>query len=104
MQLIISQRKEIVVEIINSLQFRNRTTLHAGVQICMRCRKNLLSRYTALTSKPKTEPTEIYLNIVSLRNPETPKTQFNHQSDLYSGHFRRHPMFKHMDGEVFKKS
>ncbi|KAM3181345.1 hypothetical protein ACTXT7_014554 [Hymenolepis weldensis] len=68
-QLIISQRKEIVVEIINPLQFRNRTRPHAGVQIWVHHHKNLRSRYTALTFKPKMELTEIYLDICDLSSP-----------------------------------
>ncbi|KAM3177530.1 hypothetical protein ACTXT7_004402 [Hymenolepis weldensis] len=50
------------------------------------------SRYAALTSKPKTNPTEIYLDACHLplpRNTEIPMTQRNYQPDRFSGRFRR---------------
>ncbi|VUZ45767.1 unnamed protein product, partial [Hymenolepis diminuta] len=46
-QLLVSQGEETVIEILNSLQFRYGTTSHVGVQIWVRYRKHLCSRYKA---------------------------------------------------------
>ncbi|VUZ47375.1 unnamed protein product [Hymenolepis diminuta] len=71
---------------------RCRTMPHIGVQIWVSHRKNLRSRYTALTSNPKANPTDIYPNACYLFfpwNPTTLETQHDYQPDRFSGHFRR---------------
>ncbi|KAM3180176.1 hypothetical protein ACTXT7_016823 [Hymenolepis weldensis] len=77
---------------INSLQFRSRTTPQLSVQVMVGHRKNLRSRCAAFTSKPKTDPTETYLDGYHPpppSNPGTLETQPNHRPDHFSGSFRR---------------
>ncbi|VDL20618.1 unnamed protein product [Hymenolepis diminuta] len=64
---------------------------HNGVRILNRHRKHPRSRYTAVSSKPKTDVTEIDSDALppSPWNPETPEIQNNHWLDRYFGSFRR---------------
>ncbi|KAM3172749.1 hypothetical protein ACTXT7_013911 [Hymenolepis weldensis] len=61
-QLLVSQEKETVEEILNSVRFRYRTTPHVGVRIWVRYRRHLCSRYTTVASEQKTDASEIYLD------------------------------------------
>ncbi|KAM3172315.1 hypothetical protein ACTXT7_014784 [Hymenolepis weldensis] len=83
-----SQEEEIVEEISNAL--------HSWYR--MRHRRNLRSRYPAVTFKPKASSTELdTCDLPSPWNPETPETQCNHRPDRYSGLFRK-PRMKFKGG------
>ncbi|KAM3186122.1 hypothetical protein ACTXT7_004954 [Hymenolepis weldensis] len=86
-QLLVSNKEGTVEEILNYLHFRFRSTRHSDIQIWVRHCKILCSRNATLTSRPKMDPTAIYVDacyLPPLRNPETPETQHNRRSDRHS--------------------
>ncbi|KAM3175499.1 hypothetical protein ACTXT7_008410 [Hymenolepis weldensis] len=60
-QLLALQGEKTVGEILSSLKFRYRTTPRVGVQIFVRRRGYLRSRYAVLIFKPNADPKEISL-------------------------------------------
>ncbi|KAM3176965.1 hypothetical protein ACTXT7_005440 [Hymenolepis weldensis] len=81
-QFLLSQREEIVEEI----QFGYQASPSVGIRICLRYRKYLRSLYTTVSSEPKMDKTNIYLDACDFLpswHPETPETQHNHFPTLY---------------------
>lgn len=69
-------------EILDPLHLRCLMAPSVGVQIWAHHRKNPRSRCVTLTSKPKTDPTETYLEACYLSfpwNSKIPGTQYNHR-------------------------
>ncbi|KAM3178512.1 hypothetical protein ACTXT7_002392 [Hymenolepis weldensis] len=86
-QLLVSERKETGEGSLHSRQLKYQTMFHGGVQIWVRHGKYQRSQYVSVSSEVETDATEISLDACDLSPPwnlETPKTQCNNFSDIYS--------------------